>query len=240
MVGRAGRAGFGETGDSIMICAARDNTRVMSLLCSSMELVSSYMHEDNARALRALFLSAVGLGLATCRKELQQLAAATLFNVQAQRLDIDIVQISKDVIKDLIITKVLTAKITHRSNESLKIENVDMQSQDGSFTRPNSQNTQPTAGITSNKVITHVVLRPSTPLEVSRLGRASFKSGIDLNRSEAVYKELLQARMSLVVVDYLHLLYLITPYDGNDNGLIRPDMGVFYQKVCVCAPFRLN
>lgn len=238
MVGRAGRAGYGEAGDSILICAARDNTQVMSLLCSPMEQVSSYMHEENARALRALFLSAIGLGLANCRKELLQLASTTLAKVQADRLGIDMVEISKSVIKNLIMSKVVTIKMIQKSNESIKIDNVELVSQDSNINRANTQISQEVDNTAvannSTKPTRNVVLKPSTPLEISRLGRASFKSGIDLDRSEAVYKELLQARMSLVVVDYLHLLYLVTPYDASESQ-VRPDKRIFYQKVLCLA-----
>lgn len=55
MVGRAGRAGFGENGESIMICATRDNQRVSELLMSPMDEVVSQMCSDS-RALEAMIL----------------------------------------------------------------------------------------------------------------------------------------------------------------------------------------
>lgn len=225
MVGRAGRAGFGESGDSILICQERDNIRVMELLCSPMEEVASQMHFDEARALRALFLSAVGLGIATCRRDLQKLAATTLMAVQAERLEISSEQLSNDVIKKLVIKKTLTLKAqvpkaTQCSNESTQIENVQLVSQDeisrdGSFDSKKSQR--------------NLVLKPSTQLEVSRVGKASFKSGIDLDKSEIVLADLISAQKSLVLSDHMHLLYLVTPCDAID--VIRPDKRIFYAKV---------
>lgn len=225
MVGRAGRAGFGESGDSILICAERDNERVMELLCSPMEEVASQMHVDDARALRTLFLSAVGLGIATCRKDLVRLASTTLTAVQAERLQINIEQLTNGVIKNLVVAKVLMPKVIQRTNDSIKIENVELTSQDGSFVR-NSPND---ASFDSKKSPINVVLKPSTQLEVSRVGKASFKSGIDLDKSEIVLKDLLKAQESLVLSDYLHLLYLVTPCDVIDA--IRPDKRIFYTKV---------
>lgn len=56
MVGRAGRAGFGESGESILICQAMDNQKVMDLLCSPMDEVVSQMAYFNSRALEAMIL----------------------------------------------------------------------------------------------------------------------------------------------------------------------------------------
>lgn len=225
MVGRAGRAGFGESGDSILICSERDNIRVMELLCSPMEEVASQMHLDEARALRALFLSAVGLGIATCCKDLQKLAATTLMAVQAERLEISSKQLTKEVITKLVMNKTLKVKVqapkaAQRSNETTQIEHVQLVSQDES-SRDGS--------FDSKKSPKDVVLTPSRQLEVSRLGKASFKSGIDLDKSEIVLADLMKAQESLVLSDHLHLLYLVTPCDAID--IIRPDKRIFYAKV---------
>lgn len=56
MVGRAGRAGYGETGESILICAPIDNQRVCELLCSPMDEVISQMPNSDSRALETMIL----------------------------------------------------------------------------------------------------------------------------------------------------------------------------------------
>lgn len=52
MVGRAGRAGLGETGDSILICENRDLPKVKTLLMSPMDEAVSSLHDSNGKGLR--------------------------------------------------------------------------------------------------------------------------------------------------------------------------------------------
>lgn len=204
MVGRAGRAGFGDNGESILICSNQDNIRVMELLCSPMEKVNSQMHQDEARALRALFLSAIGLGIATCQKELQKLTATTLMAVQTERLEMNRNQITNNVIKKMIIDKTIKLKVQVPKDE---------------IKRNNKPDITP-------KIL---ILTPSRQLDVTKMGIASFESGIDLDESKIILSDLLKAQKSLVLSDHLHLLYLVTPCDAID--IIKPDKRLFYAKV---------
>lgn len=231
MVGRAGRAGFGEAGDSVMICAPRDNQRVMELLCSRMDDVVSHMYADGAKALRTLFVSAIGLGLATCRKELTELTAATLLAVQAERLELDVDQVTKEVLKDLVINQAVTVKQDGQvANQPSNIENVEWISQDGSFLSNTCQNQEPSSSKITKRPKNNIKIKPSTPLAISKLGRASFKSGIDLEKAETLVKDLFKAQQNLVLVNYLHLLHLVIPYDAC-NIQVYPDRKIFYAKV---------
>lgn len=231
MVGRAGRAGFGGTGDSILICAPQDNKKIMSLLCSPMDEVISHMHEDTGKVLKMFFLSAIGLDLATCLKDLQKLVAMTLLAKQAERLGIDMTQLTKDIIKDLLVSKAVSIKQSSQTSHDLtRIENVELFSQDESILN-DTQNVRFNASKSTDTLKNNVRLKPSTPLEISKLGRAAFKSGIDLERSEIFANDLIKAQQKLVLIDHLHLLYLITPYDAGEVQ-VYPDRDIFCAKVC--------
>lgn len=74
-----------------------------------------------------------------------------------------------------------------------------------------------------------IVIKNSTKLIVSNLGTAAIRAGMELSRAHLLYQDLFKAQSSLVLLDCLHLLYLVTPYDTCDQ--IRPNMQVYYHIV---------
>lgn len=78
-----------------------------------------------------------------------------------------------------------------------------------------------------------ITLKSKTKLEIELLGKSSFKSGIDFSRSKIVCNDLRRAQDSLVLHDYFHLLYIVTPYD-ECNPPPMPDRNVFFKKVNNC------
>ncbi|RVE66262.1 hypothetical protein OJAV_G00124530 [Oryzias javanicus] len=50
-------------------------------------------------------------------------------------------------------------------------------------------------------------------LQVTRLGRAAYKGGVDLTVCHLLYKDLRGGLDGLLLSSFLHLLYLVTPYD---------------------------
>ncbi|PNF35324.1 hypothetical protein B7P43_G04834 [Cryptotermes secundus] len=61
MIGRAGRVGFGEMGESILICKTNETQKVKELLSSPMDEVTSSLHLNDGLGIQNLVLSAVGL-----------------------------------------------------------------------------------------------------------------------------------------------------------------------------------
>lgn len=226
MVGRAGRAGFGENGESIMICAARDNQQVTQLLCSPMDEVISQMAgvNSNTAALDTLVLSAIGLNIANTRTELQKITKKTLYHAQSARFGYDTITITDDIIRKLLKSK----SITVDANEKSKNRDSGIHADEMARSQQENQSFQQEIALSQKTVI----LKPSTKLVVSATGKSSFKSGIDLNRSKIVHKELQTAQSSLVLSGYFHLLYIVTPFDDN-NANIMPDRTIFYNKVSI-------
>lgn len=217
MVGRAGRAGFGAFGESILICSARDNQRVTQLLCSPMDEVISQMTFSNSRALQTLALSTIGLDIASTLIDLRKLISTTLFSVQAERLQYDPNEIIQDIIINLIKSKTITVAVAAAA-ATIDEAKATQKTQEQSFCNEITL---------SQKTI---IFKPGSKLEASMLGKSSFKSGIDLKRAKTVHKELIHAQRSLVLVDYLHLLYIVTPFD-DENAHAMPDRQTFYNKV---------
>ncbi|XP_005999427.1 helicase POLQ-like [Latimeria chalumnae] len=50
-------------------------------------------------------------------------------------------------------------------------------------------------------------------LEVTKLGQATYKGSIDLAYCDLLYKDLKKGMEGLILDSYLHLIYLVTPYD---------------------------
>lgn len=261
MIGRAGRAGMGNgIGESIIICSQRDNAKLAELLCSPMDEAASGMHLNDAKGLRSLILSAIGLKLAVCQNDLEKLIEKTLMATQSKRLCINVRSEMKRAIRQLFQMKVLAIKIDSCSSENtgmlllpssssspaasivLSDSAVEFDSEDPSITTVSEQSPIPSTSkmeIKSNSAAGKVtaginkkrfVIKPSTELEINPFGRAAYKSCIDLNKAKIMYNDLQEAQKSLVLVDYLHLLYIVTPYEPAEIN-VQPDMTVYYAKV---------
>lgn len=218
MVGRAGRAGLcGDVGESILICSPKDNVKVGRLLCSPMDEAASSLHETSAKGIESLILSAIGLGLAVTRTELVALIDTTLMAVQAPRLGINTKELTNQVLSKLFRCKTLSIQ-SHASFSPNVSLDVDCSSQDYDKTQKSNSSARPK---------TNIRLKPSTQMEISSMGRASFKSAFDLSKANAIYKDLVQAQQGLVLTNYLHMLYVVTPYGPSDVN-VTPVSSVYY------------
>lgn len=176
------------------------------------------MHANDCRGLRSLVLSGVGLRMATCQTEIDRLVACTLMTVQASRLGIDPIKLTRDIIQNLFKLKALSV------DESVASQNATLSSQSISITQDSE------AGSSGVKRPKLVILKPSTQLYVSKLGKAAFKAGFDLAKAQTIYGDLVQAQQGLVLSSYLHLLYIVTPYEPADINL-QPDMTIYFAQV---------
>ncbi|KAM6441043.1 helicase POLQ-like isoform 2-T3 [Liasis olivaceus] len=86
MIGRAGRAGIDNTGESILIVQEKDKELVRNLIASPLESCYSTLLLEFNKGIRSLLLSVVGLKIANNPEEIYQFMCATLLSVQPQLL----------------------------------------------------------------------------------------------------------------------------------------------------------
>lgn len=165
------------------------------------------------------FCSAIGLNIASSQGELQKLVARTMFSIQQPRFsDVNAKSLTNNIIEKLIRSKAITPA-PESDAQIINVGTSTQTSQESSFCNDIS--------LSQKK---RIILKSKTKLQVEMLGKSSFKSGIDFNRSKIVYADLQKAQQSLVLLDYFHLLYIVTPYDEY-NQPPMPDRNVFYNKV---------
>ncbi|XP_029455368.1 helicase POLQ-like isoform X3 [Rhinatrema bivittatum] len=75
-------------------------------------------------------------------------------------------------------------------------------------------------------------------LRVSKLGQAIFKGSIDLAYSDILYKDLKKGLEGLVLDNFLHLIYLVTPYDMVSH--CNPDWMIYLRQLNMLSPTELK
>ncbi|CAH0386882.1 unnamed protein product [Bemisia tabaci] len=163
MIGRAGRAGFNEDGESFLLCQKNDALKIMTLLNSQINSCDSQLKETNA--FPSLILSAVGLGLVSSPDDIKLFFNNTLFHAQND-LDADFDGFLEKSIKDLLDVGALQTK-----------KHGDM-----------------------------------SVYQLSDLGRGAVKANITIDDAKVLYADLKIALKCVSLSNYLHRLYLITPY----------------------------
>ncbi|XP_008190461.2 helicase POLQ-like isoform X1 [Tribolium castaneum] len=217
MVGRAGRAGLGETGESILICNPPELPKVKKLLLSPMDEALSGMHQNEGKGLRHLLLSCISLGVANTRAQLQEVAKKTLLHIQSERLEINLKKLTDKAISDLFKLGALQEADLSKKENTIDCDVTVKMETSFSSTDSNSSNV-------SRK--RKIVLKNDTKLVISKLGCAAIKGNFELARAHQLYDDLHQAQKSLVLLDCLHLLFLVTPYDLAEQ--IKPDRNDYY------------
>uniref|UniRef100_A0A668A760 Helicase, POLQ like n=1 Tax=Myripristis murdjan TaxID=586833 RepID=A0A668A760_9TELE len=65
-------------------------------------------------------------------------------------------------------------------------------------------------------------------LKVTKLGKATYKGSVDLTYSDILYNDLSKGLESLMLNSYLHLIYLVTPYDMISQ--CQPDWMIYFRQ----------
>ncbi|XP_025267746.1 helicase POLQ-like [Camponotus floridanus] len=218
MIGRAGRAGMGVLGESILICKRSEINKVKNLLTSQMDDSLSSLHVENDRGINNLILSAIQLNMATTRSKLHKLTARTLLNIQQNRIDVNMKAITDETITAL-----------------LKCSVIKVKSKDHNIGNPNvtivipSQEPMYMEKSSIKKGVKTIAFTNETEFQLCDLGQAAMKGPIDLKTAYTLYEDLKTAQKHLILIDNLHLLYLVTPYDSVSQ--ITPIGNIYYNVV---------
>ncbi|KAL1790926.1 helicase POLQ-like isoform X1 [Sigmodon hispidus] len=121
MVGRAGRAGIDTIGESILLLQEKDKQQVLELINGPMENCYSQLVDEFTKGIQSLFLSLIGLKIATSLSDIYQFMNGTLFGVQQKILlkEKSLWKITVDSLRCLT-EKGLLGKDSHSDSEELQ------------------------------------------------------------------------------------------------------------------------
>ncbi|XP_020293025.1 helicase POLQ-like [Pseudomyrmex gracilis] len=219
MIGRAGRAGMGVLGESILICKTSEIKKVKDLLISQMDDSLSSLHIEKDRGLNNLILSAIQLNIAATRSELHKLTAATLLNIQQTRIDVDLKTITDTTITALLKCGVIKVKSPGPSTSDRNVTVVI----------PSQNPERAENPLSVRQGVKTIKFTKETEFQLCDLGKAAMKGPIDLNIAYTLYEDLKTAQKHLILMDHLHLLYLVTPYDTASQ--ITPIGSIYYDVI---------
>lgn len=76
-----------------------------------------------------------------------------------------------------------------------------------------------------------IKLHSNTRFQLTTIGKAAFKAGIDYRRAYAIHNELAAAQKQLILSNYGHLLYLVVSFNSNAVGdeLFAADAAILFR-----------
>ncbi|XP_058272403.1 helicase POLQ-like isoform X2 [Hemibagrus wyckioides] len=66
-------------------------------------------------------------------------------------------------------------------------------------------------------------------LHITKLGKATYKGSVDMRYSDILYRDLSKGLEGLLLNSFLHLVYLVTPYDMVSQ--IKPDWMIYFSQL---------
>lgn len=185
MIGRAGRAGKSEIGDSILICNRNEEQKVTKLLTSRMDFTVSNFITDPTN-FYPMVLNLLSNNLVKNYDGIEEFMTYTLAAVQQVNYDRDVFASVKDVIQGLYMEGAIEHKFASRGLCEPFLEFDD----------------------DKNKKI---VIFPDDDLIISRMGQAAVNSNKSLDDAQSIEALLRKANEGLVLTQSLHLLYIVAP-----------------------------
>ncbi|XP_032542507.1 helicase POLQ-like isoform X1 [Chiroxiphia lanceolata] len=120
MIGRAGRAGIDDAGESILIVQEKDKHLVRDLVISPLENCYSNLLLELTKGMQSLLLSLVGLKIAVTCEEVNSFMCSTLLGVQQQLLSKEksLSEVIKDGLENLIEKGLLKGRVSEEDHNS--------------------------------------------------------------------------------------------------------------------------
>ena len=210
MIGRAGRAGFNVLGESILMFQNMDRLKVYDLISGPMKRCESSIEFDS-KAIRVLVLSLIGLNLALYGFNVLEFFKQTLFYIQQRQKLVKTAPLDEEIPGEFsLFTHALTYLL---SNSFISIK-----------TEGDAEPKEPPVSSYDLKTLYF------SRFEITKLGMAAVKGGIDLDFTQLLYSDLKLGLKTMVLSNYLHLLYLCTPYELT-NSLNTVDFDTYARKV---------
>lgn len=167
--------------------------------------------------MQSLILSSIGLGMASCIDDLYRLVSNTLLAVQANQLEIVVDAMVKNILRDMFKNKVLhmTQPQENKKDISDIVTTQELQNKTTTITQSNDRK---------------VILHKKSKFQLTTIGRAAFKAGIDYKKAFVIYNELSSAQKQLILSNYAHILYLVVAFNSNDIGdeLFAADAAILF------------
>lgn len=142
---------------------------------------------------------------------------STLLAVQAAALEVAVDELVLRILRDMFKNKVLQLR------------------ESAPKSKPNSSDIMTTQDINQSGRSApdrRLLISQSTRFQLTSIGRAAFKAGIDYKRTFAIHKELQLAQQQLILTSYVHLLYLVVCFNSNERGdeLIPADASILFRE----------
>ncbi|XP_030733918.1 helicase POLQ-like isoform X2 [Globicephala melas] len=211
MIGRAGRAGIDSTGESILILQEKDKQQVLELISRPLENCYSQLVQEFTKGIHTLFLSLIGLKIATNLGDIYHFMSGTFFGVQ-----------QKILLKERSLWEITVESLRYLTEKGL-LQNDTILTE---------------KGLLQKDAIHGSEEEFQYSFHITKLGRASFKGAIDLAYCDSLYRDLKKGLEGLVLESLLHLIYLTTPYDMASQ--CHPDWMIYFRQFSQLSPAEQN
>ncbi|XP_060043726.1 helicase POLQ-like isoform X1 [Erinaceus europaeus] len=207
MIGRAGRAGIDTTGESILILQEKDKKQVLDLISSPLENCYSHLVQEFTKGIQTLFLSLIGLKIATNIGDIYHFMSGTFFGVQ-----------QKILLKEKSLWEITVEALNYLTEKGLLQKDTILTEKE----------------LLQEETISKSKGEFQCNFYITKLGRASFKGTIDVAYCDILYKDLKKGLEGLMLESLLHLIYLTTPYDMAPQ--CEPDWMIYFRQFNQLSP----